>query len=519
MSAFKFLIDTNVVIGLEDNHLVDPGLTELNRRCSANGVRLFVDAAVDDDIQRDTDAVRRSVTLSKLERFERLRGITYPDEAELARVYGTINSVNDRSDCRLLFCLERKAADFLITRDTGLLRRARRIGLGANVLSVEDAVAWLRQTFEPTAVELPYIVEREAYAIDRRDPLFDSLRADYAGFDQWFDEKCAKEHRKCWLVEVGGVMVGIIIRKDETRAEARVVKSAGAKILKLRTFKMREEFRGEKFGEQLLKQCLWFAQTNGYDIVYVTAFADKDDLRFLLESYGFQVTGRQDNGELVLEKVMRKGVLTVDPQADILTFDRACYPRFFDGERVSKYCVPIQGGYHAKLFPEISFRKPLPLFSGPGLPRERITIEHQRRTPGNTIRKVYLCRAQARHLEPGDILLFYLSQDKWLEASQSITTVGIVEQWRECTTVEDLVLMTARRSVFSQDELAALQKVRTSPIKVIDFLLAGHLTTPVTLGRLLKDGIFNGRPPQSIAELDAGRYRRLRPLLDLGFEV
>lgn len=177
------------MIGLEDNHLVDPGLTELNRRCSANGVRLFVDAAVDDDIQRDTDAVRRSVTLSKLERFERLRGITYPDEAELARVYGTINSVNDRSDCRLLFCLERKAADFLITRDTGLLRRARRIGLGANVLSVEDAVAWLRQTFEPTAVELPYIVEREAYAIDRRDPLFDSLRADYAGFDQWFEDR------------------------------------------------------------------------------------------------------------------------------------------------------------------------------------------------------------------------------------------------------------------------------------------------------------------------------------------
>ena len=55
MSAFKFLIDTNIVIGLEDNRPVDAGLTELSRRCSANGVRLFVDAAVDDDIQRDLD--------------------------------------------------------------------------------------------------------------------------------------------------------------------------------------------------------------------------------------------------------------------------------------------------------------------------------------------------------------------------------------------------------------------------------------------------------------------------------
>src|SRR5215470_16984923 len=156
MSVFKFLIDTNIVIGLEDNRPVDVGLTELVRRCSAN-----------------------AITLSKLDKFERLKGIVYPDDAELARRYGPINSVNDRSDSRLLFCLERRAADFLITQDTGLQRRARRIGIADRVLSVEDALVWLRQTFEPTTVELPYVVEREAYAVDRRDALFDGLRIDY----------------------------------------------------------------------------------------------------------------------------------------------------------------------------------------------------------------------------------------------------------------------------------------------------------------------------------------------------
>ena len=88
MSAFKFLIDTNIVIGLEDNRPVEAGLTDLTRRCSANGVRLFVDAAVDDDIQRDADLARRAVTLSKLDKFERLKGIAYPNDAELARRYG-----------------------------------------------------------------------------------------------------------------------------------------------------------------------------------------------------------------------------------------------------------------------------------------------------------------------------------------------------------------------------------------------------------------------------------------------
>lgn len=519
MSVFKFLIDTNIVIGLEDNRPVDVGLTELSRRCSENGVRLFVDTAVDDDIQRDTDMARRAVTLSKLARFEQLKGIIYPDDAVLARNYGAINSANDRSDCRLLFCLERKATDFLITRDARLQKRARRCDLGNSVLSVEDAILWLLQTFEPAAVELPYVVEREAYAIDRTDALFDSLRADYEGFDAWFDEKCAKEHRKCWTVEVGGALAGIVIRKDETRSDAQMIKSPGQKILKLCTFKMRPEYRGQKFGEQLLKQCLWFAQTNGYDVVYVTAFADKEDLMHMLQSYGFTVTGRQDNGELVLEKALRRGPLLADAQTDILAFDRSSYPRFYDGGRVAKFYVPIQGAYHEKLFPEISFRAPLPLFAEAGLARDRTATVRQERTPGNTIRKVYLCRAQAKSLKPGDMLLFYLSKDERLEASQCLTTIGIVEQLRESKTVDDLVRMTAKRSVFSGEELKEIQTRAETPVKVIDFLLAGHISPPVSLDALVGAGIFNTRPPQSIARIDEERYLRLRPMMNLGFEL
>lgn len=481
-------------------------------------MRLFVDSAVDDDIKRDSDLARRMVTESKLAKFERLRGIRYPDDAELARRFGSIASANDRSDCRLLYCLERKAADFLITRDVRLQKRARRCGLGNAVLSLEDATQWLRQTFEPTAIELPHVFEREAYAVDLKDALFDSLRADYTGFDDWFNEKCARRHRKCWVVEVGGVLAGIVIRKDESRAEAGII-SAGTKILKLCTFKMAPAFRGEKFGEQLLKQCLWFAQSNGYDVVYLTAYADKDDLLHLLQAYGFKVTSRQDNGELIVEKVMRKGPLLVDAQTDILELDRAAYPRFADGEGVAKYCVPIQGPYHEKLFPEISYRVPLPLFAGPGMERERTVTPRQERTPGNTIRKVYLCRAQAKNLKAGDLLLFYLSKDERLDWSQSLTTVGIVERWQESTTPEDLVRMTAKRSVFSAAELTQRQNEKPRPMKVIDFLLAGHSTPPVHLETLVDAGIFNGGPPQSIARLDEDRYRRLRPLLNLGFDL
>lgn len=516
-NAFKFLIDTNIVIGLEDHHKVDARLTELARKCSTHGVRLFVDSSIYDDICRDSNATRQAVTLSKLQRFEKLSGVPYPDDAELARRYGAINSANDRSDARLLFCLEQGAADFLITQDNRLQKRAARYRLIGRVMAVEDALVWLRQTFEPTAVELPHIVEQEAYALDRSNPIFDGLREDYPGFDQWLD-KCAREHRMCWAVTVGGELAGIVIRKDELPDESDA-QSPGEKILKLCTFKMAAQYRGEKFGEHLLKQSLWFAQANGYDLVYVTAFADKEDLIGLLRSYGFVQTARMQNGELVLEKIIRRGPLDVGEQEDILEFDRKCYPRFYDGSRTSKWCVPIRGEYHKKLFPEISYRRPLPLFTDPSFARELAASRDQERIPGNTIRKVYLCRAQAGSLAPGDLLFFYLSKDDELNASQCITTVGVIEDMKLCDNVDDLIRLTAKRSVFSVRELTSLQQQSCSPLKVIDFLLVGHSDPPIPLDVLLQNKVFSGRPPQSIASLSEDRYARLKPMLNLGFKL
>jgi hypothetical protein len=43
-----------------------------------------------------------------------------------------------------------------------------------------------------------------------------------------------------------------------------------------------DDFQGEKFGELLLKQVLWFAQSNFYDLVYLTAFPQQAFLIDLL---------------------------------------------------------------------------------------------------------------------------------------------------------------------------------------------------------------------------------------------
>ncbi|TWB12957.1 acetyltransferase (GNAT) family protein [Nitrospirillum amazonense] len=512
MNGFKLLIDTNIVIRLEDAQPVQASLAELVRLCTENSVGLFVDGANYDDIARDKDAARRAVTLSKLAKFPQLRDIPLPPEADLIARFGEIKRDNDRSDVRLLAVLDAKAVDFLVTEDIGLHRRADRAGIGASVLTVEEALEWLRQTFQAKAVRLPYVEERKAYEIDPKEPILGSLRRDYPEFDGWFDS-CRKKHRDCWVLEIDDQIAGIVIRKDEAHAEAGTV-NPGPKILKVCTFKIRDEFRGEKFGELLLKQVLWFSQQNGYDLVYLTVFPKHGFLIDLLRSYGFEATAERGNGEWVMEKVMIKGPLPA-PKASICEEDRLVYPRFYDGEVVRKFCIPIRPDYHRRLFPEIAEGKTLPLF-----PSEVRMLDHRRdRTPGNTIRKVYLCRAKITKLRPGDLLLFYMSKDEAYNFSQSITTVGIIEQVNHAAATDDLIRLTAKRSVFSEKELDGLAASPKSPIKVIDFLLAGHISPPPTLDNLLRSGVFNGSPPQSIAELNAARYAALRPNIKLGFDL
>ena len=92
MNGFKLLIDTNVVIGLEDAQPVQASLAELVRLSGEHGIGLFVDGANYDDVVRDKHERRRAVTLSKLAKFQQLRGIPLPAESELVVRFGTTNS-------------------------------------------------------------------------------------------------------------------------------------------------------------------------------------------------------------------------------------------------------------------------------------------------------------------------------------------------------------------------------------------------------------------------------------------
>jgi ribosomal protein S18 acetylase RimI-like enzyme len=257
----KLLIDTNVFIGLEDQREVAPEFAQLLQLCNQHSVHVFVHEAAFTDIARDTNIPRRNVSVSKIRKFQQLKNVRQPSRAALEQRFGATPRPNDWLDVALLHALDIGAVDFLVTEDQGIHGRARRATppLADRVLTVVDAVAWLRASFEPTRVTLPYVEEVPAHAIDQADDIFESLRQGYPDFDVWWRNKCVREHRPCWAATIDNELAGLVVRKEETHAEAKT-RFHGPKILKICTFKVKPKYRGEKLGELLLKQALWFAQ-------------------------------------------------------------------------------------------------------------------------------------------------------------------------------------------------------------------------------------------------------------------
>jgi len=501
-NKMKFLIDTNVVIQLEDDGEIKAKFAELHRKCLEHGVQVFIHEASIEDINRDSKEARRRATLSKLEKFPQLKKIPSPPLNDLRAQYGELPKANDVVDAKLLHAVSIAAADFLITEDDGIHRRAKRAMLADRVMTVADALAWLKQSFEPDTIFLPAVEDAKAHELDFKDPIFEGLRSDYGSYFDTWTKKCVNEHRGCWIIRDVSALAAVVIRKDETRSEAGIVKP-GEKILKICTFKVSENHRGQKLGEQLLKQIFWHAQRNAYDVMYLTAKAKQVSLIRLLEEYGFEKTGDLQDGDGVFEKAVGRGKVNLDKGETPIAAARKNYPRFYDGPKAKKFVIPILPGYHAKLFPEVEM-----------LPEEVATTAGA--IPGNTIRKVYICHSRNRTISAGDVIFFYQTKKKGSPRSQSMTSIGIVETVRHTQDVDEVRRWTAKRSVFSDSELQPWVAVN-SPLKVIDFLLIGHIVPPLPLSALTSAGVVSSWP-QSITRISEQRYLRLKPMLNLGFD-
>lgn len=352
----SILIDTNVIINLEDHKEIDKQYADLSRICNQFGITLYSHEASRDDVERDRDPERKRISLSKLTKYPCIRRTPVP-KADKERKFGLIKSENDDVDTDLLVSLDLNIADLLVTNDRALINRVRGTSLVARVLTLPDTVTRLQSLYGFLSADFKHVQERTCNQFDPNDRFFESLEADYPEFRKWY-HGCMSKQRPCWVIMQQSGIGGMIIYKPEYRSNVNDAQEldqlgvAGEKILKFCLFKVDQNISGEKFGEQLLKKGMDHAHRNSFDSIYLTAFPKHQTLINLLGKFGFQKCGTK-NSEDVYFKYSK--VLPLNPDPLGFEFHKIFWPCIRIGTS-SVYLVPVQPQFHDRLFPEAARR-------------------------------------------------------------------------------------------------------------------------------------------------------------------
>lgn len=276
--------------------------------------------------------------------------------------------------------------------------------------------------------------------INLKDPFFDSLRANYEGFDDWFNKK-ASYGAKALVYYNDAALLDFLYAKDENEAlHLDGITLPPKKRLKVGTFKI--ERRGTNRGERFMKRILDIAIIHDFPEVYVTMFDDTDELMHLrqfFERYGFVEVGRKSHANGRSESVLLRDMTS---HVGDMVKD---YP-FVDRTQGNKYLLAIKPEYHTKLFPDSILR-----------------TEHyeilQDVSPTNSINKIYICWMEgARQLKQGDKIIIYRTSDgmgpaKYRSVATSVCTVSDIKTINDFSNVDEFVQYTNRYSIFGESEL------------------------------------------------------------------
>ena len=487
----KFLVDTNVLISVEP---VAPDL-EPTAELAAEFLALAHDGGhpvvrhaaqqVDDSNDRDEARRRaRTVLFRKYPTLGRVRDLRPDFNAQLGTPQ---HGSNDWVDNQLLGAVEARAVDFLVSEDGGIHRKARRVGLSAQVLLVRDALDMLRTFLDRPPAPPPAVEWVKATELDEADPIFNSVRDDYPGLDAWLG-LCRLENRDVALIRTSdGPYAGlcIVVRKNDKFG-------AAGKFLKICQFKVSERFGGRRYGELLLKTVFDYRRTNDYDFAYVTVFEHHDNLIRLFEDFGFERwVARTPRGELALIKSFRPSDEDLS-SLDALTFHKRFGPPALKPILEQTFVVPIQPKFHTLLFPEAE-------------PQLGLGLEEADRPYGNALRKAYLSNSRIRPMPAGSTLLFYRSGD-----AHAITCVGVLEAASREQDADAIATLVGKRTVYSLSEITRLA---IKPVLALLFRQDRLLRRPIRLAEAQRMQLLSAAP-QSIATVHREGFAWLTRQID-----
>lgn len=465
------LIDTNVFVAAEQ-HADDAGhaygreAADLLRLAASLGFRLCLsDATARDVAGAPGDLGRRR--RRALAKYDVLAPAHVPEAVR--RAFGDLERRQHRNDLQVVATFAAGTAQFLVSNDAQLRSRARRAGL-ENVLSLDEALGYLRTLQRPSLV-LPPAAERvEPHQVNIDARLFDSLKVDY-DFVTWWRTKVVPERRDVLVVGDPADPDAVAVLKVEDDAELGGLDSP---VLKICTFKVSEHAHGVRRGELLLKATVEYARERDLREMYLEVYPHREELVEWLPRFGFALVGRKVTGELVMAKRLEP-----PPGVDLAPLEHAV--AFGPGSiRVERaHLVPIQDRWHRRLLPEAT---------------EQGDLLAGSEACGNAILKAYVSHAPTRKVTPGDCLLFLRTR----AGVAHVTATGVVERVTVAEDVGHLIAAVGTRTVYSADELASF--CEQGPTLAVLFRMDRRVSPPWPMRELEREAGVR-RVPQSITEL------------------
>lgn len=279
--------------------------------------------------------------------------------------------------------------------------------------------------------------------INLNDPFFDSLKADYVEFSDWFERKA--NNNALVLYSVTGTIEGFLYCKfEQGPGDDTSPPLPNTQHMKVGTFKFNpmQTRRGDRYLKKIFDYAL--AQSPNVDDIYVTVFGQKHKyLSDLFKRYGFEeyATKTTSNGtENVLLRDLRKVYNDVDKD----------YP-FVNVSGNNKYLLSIYPQHHTKLFPDsILFTE------GTNVVKD---VSHS-----NSIHKVYICGMDGvLDFKRGDAIVIYRTKDgqsaaEYSAVATSLCVIEDVHTIDQYNNEDDFVNACVKFCVFDDTELRTIYR-------------------------------------------------------------
>ena len=487
----RILIDTNILIELEDNRVISESFAKFYRIAIANECEiLYHPKAIPIDISRDKNTERKKIIISKLNKYQSLQDYAKPT-TEFTTNFNN-SKINDEIDNKQLFQLKKGFVDFFVTNDNGIHKNATKINLSNKVLTIDHALTLLEEQFTFKIPSHPILREHSIREIETKfeSTFFDSLREDYGEieFNDWL-QRCVTKNRKCYSLIVEDNLQAILIYNIE-KVEDHKLPKIFENALKICTLKVDDTAFGIKLGELFLNKMFELCINRKIKYLYLTVYEKQVHLITLLKTFGFYRNEFKNSQGLIENRMIKcldKNMINISEN------NISAHPFYLNNSKVKKYVIPIRPDFYGSLFKDGKLRPPTLFDKAPGSINE---------IQGNTIVKAYISNSKNQKPKKGDLLFFYSSK-----VNKVIEPFGVLESIEIVKDFDKLWSIVRKKTVFTEKELRDWLKEKKE-LHVITFRLIAYLKKNISLSKIKKIDSFKNKL-QTITELKETDYIKL----------